>query len=150
MTRLCKLLPVVLVGSGILGCANSTEDRFSPPPRLVRSKVFHIEDVPLPNGFEKQTRSYGSTTGTLRNFVHYYEGQASRVSALLFYQAEMPKYGWTELTLQDVDDEYTIRFEKAAEHCEIRIHDDGGKAKVRVVIQPLRRPPTPASEGTAT
>lgn len=142
--RVCKLLPAVLISGWVIGCASTTEDRFSPPPRLVRSRIFHIEDIPLPNGFEKQAKSYGSTTGTLRSFVHYYEGQAPRISVLNFYQAQMPKYHWQELALQDVDDEYTLRFEKAGEHCEIRIWNQAAKAKVRVVIQPLRR--TPAAE----
>jgi hypothetical protein len=137
--QLCKLLPAVLVAGWLIGCAQTSEDRFSPPPRLVKSQVLYIEDVPLPNGFTKLDKSYGSSTGTIRNYVHYYEGQARRVSVLKFYQSEMPKYGWVELTLQDVDDAYTLRYEKADEHCEILITDDGKKAKVRVVIQPVRR-----------
>jgi hypothetical protein len=137
--QLCKLLPAVLVAGWLIGCAQTSEDRFSPPPRLVKSQVFFIEDVPLPNGFTKLDKSFSSTTGAIRNYRHYYEGPGRRDSVRNFYEAEMPSYGWVQLTSYDADDEYTMLYEKADELCEIRITDDGKKAKVRVVIQPVRR-----------
>jgi hypothetical protein len=144
--RMCTRLPVLLPVIWVLGCAEGHQDRYTPAERLVRSKVFHIDDVPMPNGFKKLPKSYGSLVGGVRSQVHYYEGPALRKSVLNFYQAEMPDFGWVEVALQDVDDEYTLRYEKKVDQCEIRIRDDGRTAKVRVVITPLRRAPTGTGE----
>jgi hypothetical protein len=91
----------------------------------------------VPQGFELvEPASEDRATGTARLYLrHTYEGKARKYDVRAFYREQMPLARWAKVSDGNVKGEYTMRFEKGNEGCNILIRDrEGYKAGTQVQV----------------
>jgi hypothetical protein len=70
---------------------------------------------------------------------HTYAGRAPKVVVRGFYREQMPLARWVGRGENNVKGEYTLRYRKAGERCEVRIRDrknHRGQVEVMVLVMP--------------
>ncbi len=132
------------------GCHGGNDDQ-SPPPRLVPAMSPVVLDVPVPADFTYLERESSElSSGGSRWVTHYYEGSASPISVVAFYQEQMPLSRWKLVNRQTERGVRTLRFEKSREGCEVRITPKrklGRSVEVFVTIYPRGEGISPPEKG---
>jgi hypothetical protein len=132
---------VAMLPIWFVGCRQAESG--APKPLTVNPQPY-IADVPIPAGFEHvRKRSFDVITGEVRVVRHEYEGRAHPVSVRNFFREQMPRNGWTKLTDNDSDGNFTIFFEKEGEACTLEIQSRKKlgfpKTIIRVNLSPRDR-----------
>lgn len=133
----------------VTGCASPGKPH--QPVRLAAMSRNFAPDIPVPVGFRfVEPQSEDVSTGTKRLYLrHVYVGSPMKYDVRSFYDEEMPQYGWVKVHDGNVKGEYTMRFEKGNESCNILLRDRGGwqgGTEVQVIVTQEQRgvrPPGP-------
>ncbi len=122
------------------GCKDKNETPVSLAPRAVP----FLSGVPVPEGFKiHDRRTNASESGGIRYAWHEYTGFADRYEVSVFYKENMPKTGWTLVSLTDIKGRISIRFESRNEECTLTI--EGGdwgilqQTTIQAIIKPFSR-----------
>jgi len=99
-------------------------------------------DVPVPSGFAfVESASEDASSGARRMYLrHCYAGRAAKINVRAFYREQMPLTRWVKQDGSNVKGEYTMRFRKGGERCEVRIRDHKnhrGMVEIMVLIMPI-------------
>ncbi len=107
-------------------------------PGLVADEQSPIPDVPKPIGF-KPVRSQCSSAfdGVARTVTHIYQGRGRAAETVLFYNQQLPLFGWNRVDKQAHEDGSTsMYYDKGAESLGLRFSDRHGIATIEVYITP--------------
>lgn len=101
----------------------------SPDSQLAPRTNWYIQDVPVPEGFERnQQESNYSADVSGRRILDVYEGRAHPIRVRNFYLTNLPSSGWVKKSDTLAGGIYTLEFSKAKERCTVTI---GPKASSR-------------------
>ncbi len=150
MTRLAELVLPGLLGAAVLaGGCETADQRKGQVARLIANSRPYERDIPLPAGFaivEPLMEDY--STGQSRTYLrHTYSGRADKFAVRNFYREQMPLLHWSKTSDGAIKGEFTMRFAKGNEVCEIDITDEpsllGTKTSVQVRVAQEQRGATP-------
>jgi hypothetical protein len=129
---------VLLAGAMVLsgcqsyqGTSSSGGSSQGPPASPVQHSL--MRNIPLPVGFELQPeRSVAHESGQLRVAQLEFTGNASPEQVTRFYVNHMPSARFVLKKRRFDNGEYELRFESAAEECNVRVR--GGRTQTTLVI----------------
>jgi hypothetical protein len=116
--------------------------------RLVPAARPYEPDIPVPVGFRfVEEASEDRSTGMARLYLrHVYEGKANKFNVRDFYRDQMALARWVKVSDGNVKGEYSMRWEKGDDACNIVIRDRGRSrllTEVQVIISQEARGKTP-------
>lgn len=138
------LTAVVLVG----GCETSGQ-RKEQAVRLIANSRPYERDIPLPASFRIVEQAMEDhSTGQSRTYLrHMYAGRADKFAVRSFYREQMPLLRWSKVSDGAIKGEFSMRFIKGNEVCEINIRDEsdiiGKKTLIQVKVAQEQRGATP-------
>ncbi len=148
--------PLLVVSAGLAGGCDSSGQRTAQTVRLIASGKPYEQDLPLPAGFAIVERAMEDhSTGQTRTYLrHLYAGGADKFAVRNFYREQMPLVRWAKVSDSAIKGEFSMRFAKGNEVCEINIRDNpkklelGKKTLVQVMVAQEQRGTTPPSAGS--
>ena len=125
---------VGLVCSG--GCDQAAQTR-DQKVRLIANTRAYERDIPLPVGFSIVEQSMEDhSTGQSRTYLrHVYAGPDDKFAVRDFYREQMPLMRWAKVSDGAIKGEFSMRFAKGNEVCEIYINDEGRLFGNRTLVQ---------------
>ncbi|MCP4590253.1 MAG: hypothetical protein GY842_05895 [bacterium] len=136
VVRLVSVIPLLAGGLLLCGC-ESPPARKDQTARLIPNHRPYERDVPLPVGFsivEPAMEDY--STGQSRTYLrHTYAGRADKFAVRRFYQEQMPLQRWVKVSDGAIKGEFSLRFAKGGELCDVDIHDEWSILGKRTVVQ---------------
>ncbi|MFH0981232.1 MAG: hypothetical protein V2A79_06820 [Planctomycetota bacterium] len=148
LVRLAVVLPA-MASAGLTGGCEGSARRNDQTVRLIATNRPYEQDVPLPAGFTIVEQAMEDhSTGQARTYLrHLYAGRADKFAVRNFYREQMPLQRWAKVSDGAIKGEFTMRFSKGNEVCEINIRDDGKallkKTLVQVIVAQEQRGTTP-------
>ncbi len=134
---LAVLVGGLVLGAWALGCNETSWGGDS--KELVPQPQLGTSDVPIPDGFEMdESGSEDKSKGNWRYIRHLYRGNGDAQVVRAFYRDKMPMEKWQLISDEMQQGQYTLRFDKGGESCEVVISRDSKrwfrKTKLRIEV----------------
>lgn len=128
----------------ISGCATdsyqtSSDSDYYNSPQIGQADVQRFEDLPVPAGFTLYRKeSFIFQNNKTRMGTMTYSGSSDLMAIIEFYKKQMPRNGWSLLTIVEFG-KVIMSFEKDAEGCIITIEKRGRKIIIAISLTPVSK-----------
>ena len=128
---------VALLGVVCSGACDPAAQTHEQRVRLIASTRAYERDIPLPVGFSIVEQSMEDhSTGQCRTYLrHLYAGSDDKFAVRNFYREQMPLMRWAKMSDGAIKGDFSMRFAKGNEVCEISINEEGRLFGNRTLVQ---------------